>query len=87
MAPRGRHLSTMRDPDFAEARATIAALQLALDAAHQRIRDNEKIIAEMNARLAERTERCDDAEFKLMVMLASAPTRVGATLPNRDISP
>jgi hypothetical protein len=77
----------VRDPDFIEARATISALQLALDHAHARIRDNERIIAELNARLAEQTERCDDAEFKLMVMLASAPARVDATLPDRDVSP
>jgi hypothetical protein len=77
----------MRDPDFAEARGTIRALQLALDVAHDRIRNNEKIIAEMNARLAEQTERRDAAEFRLLVLQATAPARIDVTLPHADISP
>jgi autotransporter translocation and assembly factor TamB len=75
----------MRDPDFAEARGTIRALQLALDVAHDRIRDGERIIGELNLRLTVQTERVDAAEFRLLVLQASAPARVDATLHGVDI--
>jgi hypothetical protein len=66
---------------------TLATLQFALDVAQSRIRENERIIAEMNARLAEQTERRDDAEFRLLVLQASAPARVDATPSVRHVSP
>jgi hypothetical protein len=72
----------LSDPDFIEARATIRALQLALDVAHARIRDNERVIAEMNARLAEQTEARDAAEITLLAMRERAEDDlIGADIP------
>jgi len=81
-----RRACPIDNPDLIEARAVIAALQTALDRAQARIREAERTIGELNLRLTVQTERVDDAEFKLMVMLASAPARLDATLPLADIT-
>jgi len=63
---------------------TIAALQGALDAAHDRIRMLEAQSAVMAARMAEATERADRAEFALWEMeIARAVGRPDVLLPGR----
>ena len=77
---------SLSDP-LADARVTIAALQLALDRAQTRIRDGERTIGELNERLAEQTECRDRAEIRLAMLDALAQNRAGATPAFRDVSP
>jgi hypothetical protein len=52
----------MRRDEF---RATVATLQKALDAAHRRIREQERINAEMNERYAHALAERDTLEIQL----------------------
>ncbi len=64
--------SARADP-LLNARATVATLQSALDAAHERIRGDARVIAELNARLAEQTECRDAAELRLAALREREP--------------
>jgi hypothetical protein len=69
----------MLDPDLIEARATIAALQTALDKAHVRIRELEVANAAVNARLFAANDRADELELALW--------RLQAVHADADLSP
>ena len=82
----------MSDPDLIEARVVISTLQTSLDRLQARIRDNERIIGELNERLAEQTECRDRAEIRLAMIeaaahatraLADAPPLVGCFIETR----
>ena len=62
------------DPELLAARCSLAAAQAALDKAHERIRRDAAVLAELNARLAEQTEARDAAEIRLFEARASEPT-------------
>jgi len=66
--------------------ATIATLQIALDRAHNRIRELESTAAAMAERMGEATERADLAERYLSALLQAAQTESGATQSHADVS-
>ena len=65
----------MTDPDFIEARVTIATLQRALEIAHDRLREREMDNATLNLRLVAANDRADELEsalWRLQALHASA---------------
>ena len=72
--------------DLSESRATVATLQLALNAANERIRELQATNAMVNLRLTAANDRCDELESAVW-RLKAALIDAGAAQTGKGISP